>query len=488
MDPIDINLKNYGLHWEINTNRSVVIPTDYMTKINNVNFEGGPNIRFFGVKEAIYKIGHFLGGGTYGSVYECERTDGLKAVMKITKNLDLKDVIKEVLIQIIIFELTKRINHPEIRFKGPYCPFLYDFAYNQITKEGYIVSQKMENTIEHKISSLKTVKKANLFISKMLIQLSTILKDLNKIVKYNHRDLKPDNCMFILDKSKNIQVRLIDFGFSYLKYGKLEINANNFIFNTLQTRDMSQFLYALYLSIRHYPDILLNPIKDLLTFPIYGTICKMYEGCDKLKEWKNSYNFLNTDSFTNPNGDPDVVKKVFINIYKGIDYKSQLAYTPGMLGLFTALPSIPIKPPDGFIYNPDTGKYVKIDGVIGRALMKQMNIVKPKDKNGVAAGIGIKSCKEPTPVYNPKTYRCVMACPPEKYRNKLFRCVAKTKKAIIAEAAAAKDCKEPKPVYNPTTDRCVMACPPEKYRNKLFRCVTKTKKVTAKKVTAKKRK
>ena len=477
MSNLNINLKEFGLNWSINSNNYKVLPDDYQSKVNKIstpdpnlyNIEGS-DITFYGVKLETYKVGGYISKGSYGSVYEVKRTDdGTEAIMKITATSDLIALIKEVLIQIIIVEISKNKDHPEIKLKGPYAPILYNFGFDPIHKRGFIVSQKMKNTIQQLVYNTSNIYKLAL----MLVQLSTILLDLNKITQYNHRDLKPDNCMFIQDNRGFIQVRLIDFGFSYLKYDKIIIDANRFKFGALKSRDMTQFLYALYFHLRERHHIISQPIKDLLTFPINRTVCKMYEGCKNLYGWDATYSFLNTDRFTNPNGDPDVVKRVFINVLKGLDYKSQLEYAPGMMGLFVAKPSVPIVPPRNYIYNPDTGEYVKIDGIVGRKLLKQLNVVKLEDKNYVAAGIGVKSCKEPKPVLNPKTGRCVMACPPEKIRNTSFKCVSKTKKAM---RKTLKSCKEPKPVLNPKTGRCVMACPPEKIRNTSFKCVSKTKK------------
>ena len=101
--------------------------------------------------------------------------------------------------------------------------------------------------------------------------------------------------------------------------------------------------------------------------------------CDGLKEWKNSYDFLNSDTVVNPNADPDVVAKVFLKVANGMDYTGDLAYAPGMMGLFVAKPAVPIKVAADKVYNPDTGRYVLAHGVVGRALLRQVAIAKKEN-------------------------------------------------------------------------------------------------------------
>lgn len=470
---LTIDLQQFGLDWSISSDKSGIMPADYRDRISRVIDRNDKLVKFYDVKPfCTYKLGALLGEGKYGSVYECTREDGLKAVMKKVKEADLVNLIKESLVQIVIVELTKNIKHPHLTFKGPYAPVLYDFGYDEDTNTGYIVSQRMLETLDRGLQSRRADQdSAALYTSIFLVELGTILSDLNKIMKYNHRDLKPDNCMCI-HEDNTIQVRLIDFGFSYLKYGDMviETRKDDFKFTTLKTRDMSQFLYALYKYYDKYvPGSLVKPLADLLTFPLGGGVCKMWEGCDGLKEWKNSYDFLNSDTVVNPNADPDVVAKVFLKVANGMDYTSELAYAPGMMGLFVAKPAVPIKVAADKVYNPDTGRYVLAHGAVGRALLRQVAIAKKENRSGVAEGLGVKACRGEKPNYNPRTRRCVKKCPDGKKRNATFKCVVAV--ATAAAAVAKKQCTAAKPNYNPKTKRCVLACKPGKKRNSTFKCV-----------------
>jgi len=469
-----INLKQFGLNWTLKPDNLIAVPSDFKNKINNVSVSSS-NIKFFGVNSNEYIIGGYLGGGTYGSVYECKRvSDGLECVIKIAKEIEAYALVKETLIQIIIVETTKNNKHPEIDFYGPYAPFLYDMAYDTKTNTGYIVSQKMRATVSTMIQARKDMNNEMIkATSLILIQLGTIISELYNTLAFNHRDFKTDNCMYIRDTDNRVQVRLIDFGFSFIKFNKMVIagSAIDFKFNSLPRRDLTQFMYELYTYHSYLPDEIMEPLADMLTFPLKNKVCKMYNRCSKMKTWRNTYDFLNDDKVQNPNGDALVVKKVFMKVRNGLPYKNDLAWAPGMMGLFTAKPVVPIKTPAGKIYNPDTGHYVLVTGIIGRKLMAQINAAKPEDKAAVAAGLGIKVCKAPKPDYNPKTKRCVKGCDTGKKRNATFKCVRDVA-AVSPRRREPAVCPEAKPNYNPKTKRCNKACPPGKKRNATFKCVT----------------
>jgi hypothetical protein len=473
-----INLRQFGIDWELTPDSMFVAPADYEDRINKVRI-AGPNVEFHGVNPNKYKIGGYLGGGTYGSVYECKRaSDGLDCVMKIVKDAEAYNFMKEALIQIIIVETTKDKKHPEIGFYGPYAPILYDIAYDKTDKKGYIVSQKMRATVSALLKARASpALKPDLIQASSLvfIQLGTMLSELYRTLGFNHRDFKTDNCMYIRDHLNQVQIRLIDFGFSFIRFHKLKIRVStfDFQFNSLAKRDLTQFMYELYTYHKYLPAEVTKPLEDLLTFPVGKDVCRMYAGCDRMKEWKNTYEYLNSDKIENPNGDALVVKKVFMKVQMGHAYKGDLAWAPGMMGLFVAKPAVPVKAAKGKIYNPDTGRYVAVSGVVGKRLLAQINAAKAANKNAVAAGLGVKICKEPKPVLNPKTKRCVKACAKGQVRNKSFRCVsAAAAVAPVPAAAAPKACPAAKPNYNPKTRRCLKACPSGKKRNATtFKCV-----------------
>ena len=478
-----INLTKFGLNWSLKPDDLIAIPADFKARLNKVNVTG-TNLEFMGVTHNKYTIGGYLGGGTYGSVYECRReSDNLDCVVKIAKGTRAYDLIKEVLIQIIIVEATKDKKHPDIGFYGPYAPFLYDVAYDAATETGYIVSQKMRATVSAMIRARTGMKDELVAASSLIfIQVGTMMSELYKMFGFNHRDFKTDNCMYIRDSLNQVQVRLIDFGFSYIKFNKMVISGSGtgFRFNSLPKRDMTQFMYELYTYHKYLPEEVMKPLQDMLTFPLGNKICKMYSGCGTMKKWSNTYDFLNSDKVANPNGDAVVVKRVFLKVRDGKPYKSDLEWAPGMMGLFVAKPAIPVKTPPGKVYNPDTGRYVSVLGAVGKRLMAQINAAAPADKAAVAAGLGVKLCPKDKPDRNPKTKRCVKACAAGEKRNATFKCKKEGKplgvvNAMIAAAKAApnvvKACPSAKPNYNPKTKRCSKACPPGKKRNATFKCV-----------------
>jgi hypothetical protein len=465
-----MDLRQYGLDWSLNADSSIAVPADFAKRINSVNVNLD-TVSFSGVNPNSYKLGTRLGGGTFGEVFECTRLrDGLKGVIKIAKSVDPYALIKEALIQIIIVDVTKDKKHPEIDFYGPYAPILYDIAYEPTTGTGYIVSQQMRKTIHASIWEKKDPPlSAELpkMVGRALIQVSTMLEELGKMLNFNHRDFKTDNCMYFRDSANKVQVRLIDFGFSTITYNKMSISGKGIGFKHkyLPTRDMTQFMYELYAYHKYIPDALKAPLEDLLTFPNYGTVCKLYKGCGKVQSWRNTYTFLNSDIVMNPNGNPHVVKQVFLKVQAGLPYKLDLAYEPGMQGLFVAKPSVPIVPPNGKVYNPDTGRYVLATGAVGRKLLAEVGVA--KDKGAVVAGIGLKKCPPLKPDFNPNTRRCVKACPSGKKRDAAFKCVT-----VAAAAAGPQKCPPAKPDYNPKTRRCLKACSSGKKRDAAFKCVT----------------
>jgi hypothetical protein len=239
-------------------------------------------------------------------------------------------------------------------------------------------------------------------------------------------------------------------------------------------------MYELYTYHKYLPEEVMKPLENMLTFPLGTKICKMYSGCKDMKKWSNTYDFLNSDKVANPNGDAVVVKRVFMKVRDGLSYKTELEWAPGMMGLFVAKPAIPVKTPPGKVYNPDTGRYVSVLGAVGKRLMAQINAAAPGDKAAVAAGLGVKLCPKDKPDRNPKTKRCVKACAAGMKRNATFKCkkegavekkVGVVNAMIAAAKGAVKACPTAKPNYNPKTKRCVKACPPGKKRNATFKCV-----------------
>ena len=523
-----IDLTQYGMHWRLDKSSNKPAPDNFLALTNVATSHsqifkyGTITFHYGGANVSVYTIGDRIGSGAYGQVYECTRNrDSLKAVIKVVENVSLMELIKETIIQIIIVESTKHKKHPQMNLSGPYAPVVYEIGYDDARRRGFIVSERMHNTVYNLYNShqAKPGELKNI-VNTVMVQISTMLSELYTMLSFNHRDFKTDNCMYIHDAKNNINAKIIDFGYSYIQWQSLIISCENMGFknNTLPARDMTQFIYETLKFHPYIPADSNKVLQDLVTFKLpNGKICKMYKGCPGVTEWKNTYGFLNSATVVNLNGSADVVKNVYELVIKNQDYKPALAWAPGKNS------SVPTEK----IYNSDTGYHVDSKGPFYQVLMQQIQDAKTADRAAVAAGLGVKLCPED---YNPRTKRCVKACGAGKERNMTtFRCIVNKKrkavaasrkgraaasrkrKAVVAKpvvakpvvakpgvakpvkavAKAVKAAPKPKvsskearikmglkpcldkkkPDYNPKTRRCVMACPPNKYRNRTtFKC------------------
>jgi hypothetical protein len=325
--------------------------------------------------------------------------------------------LKEAIIQIIIHNLTADIKHEDIGLYGPYAPAIYEVGYIQNTKQLFIASERMRATTN---AMLKTREKnpEMLLIDcpDMLIQMATILEDLYVLCEFNHRDLKSDNCMYIRDAEGKMQLRLIDFGMSCLKYGDYEITGSTmeFMYCSLKTRDMTQLIYELHRFHKYIPVELRTVFEALLTFKRGATLCKMYDDCKGQTTWKNTYTYLNSED-PNPNCTPTVVKNVMMAFKNGENWHVHLDFTPSR-SKEKATRAVSV--PKGKLLNPESGRLVFADGKIGKELL-----AKSRKSKETAAAIGLKSCPPEKPDFNPFTRRCVSACQKGFKRNSTFKCV-----------------------------------------------------------------
>ena len=493
--------------WKVEPTKSFsAVPADFKNRLNKItNITDGGNTISTQVGNT-YKKGGFLGGGTFGKVYDCTRTsDGKKLVMKILEGQNVYSVVKEAIIQIVIVEASRGLSHPEVNLIGPYAPEFYEFAYDAGKNICYLFTEQMRQTTFALVKSRKgyAAETKKVFIT-LLTQIPMILKDLWTALKFNHRDFKTDNCMYIRDAAGNTQVRLIDFGFSCLEIGSIRLDGGGFNFKhcSLSTRDLSQYLFEIY---KYHNDVFTDAdqksiLEKLLTFPIGKKPCLMWKKCDAMETWKDTYRFLNSTDIVNPNGDPDVVFNVVMAYSKGEKWEEKLAYVPPPpsvkkpsimpraltlgVGPFVAAPGKPtvvpkkptVKPAaaavapaavaaaktkkckSGTILNPASGRCVSSTGEIGRKIMRAA----PYD-------VAKAACPKERPDLNPKTRRCLSSCEPGKERSsKTFRCINKkgTRKAAVKKVVACVKGKE----RSPLTGRCVKKCQKGFARDAEFRC------------------
>jgi hypothetical protein len=445
-----------------------------------------------------------LGRGTYGEVYTATRqSDGAEVVVKVTRGTNIRDVVKETIINILIVKETEGLSYPAIHLTGPFAPCIYDFGYDTAAGTGFIISEKMRATVNSALSNARLDKTyLSTFFKMALLQLSVILKDMGRLLRFNHRDFKSDNCMYVRDAAGNISIKLIDFGFSCITYNGMYIAGNggySFKHCNVPGRDLTQFIYEIYKYHPYMPAEIHEFIEALLTFPVGKRTFKMYSGRGRVKDWRNTYDFLNDKTVVNQNCLPENLYHIALAFFEKKPWRPLLQGALAVVPIPVAAPAVAVAPcPPGKIWNPNTRRCVLATGAVGKALQAVAEAAAPAV--GPAA-IGIKACPPTKPDYNPATRRCVKACPAGKKRNAAtFKCKgtakrapakravvkrapakrAPAKRAVAARARAVaapvvpgvKTCPPAKPDYNPATRRCVKACPAGKRRNAAtFKCV-----------------
>jgi serine/threonine protein kinase len=418
---VPINLAPFGLDWVLDPASKTALPPDYKNKINS--FFSAPR-RIFSRSGPTYSVGESLGKGSYGEVFLCKReSDGKDVAIKVLKTRNLDNTMTEILIQILVYIYTKDIKHPEIALEGPYCPAVFEIGYDQSEEKLYIVNEIMRSTVLNFFEARKRDKEELRFlVPTVLCQISMIIIDLYNIFKFNHRDFKTDNIMYIRNHIGYPQMRLIDFGFSCVNFGNVQISGGggSFKYCSLATRDMTQIIFELYKYHKYLPDEIKDICKSLLTFKVGPKVCHMYLQCDKMNDWKDTYDFLNTD-VANPNGMPDVVFNVMATYLKKGDWRSMLAYVPTPSPVLPKeLPAVPVICSKGKVHNPNTNRCVKADGALGKALIAAAAAA--TNRRVASALVAIKHCSKSKPNYNPLTKRCVKACGKGRKRNNTFKC------------------------------------------------------------------
>jgi hypothetical protein len=429
-----IDFKAYGMNWVFDpATMKEPVPKDYMGLLNVITSLRGSDGKehFTSATGQYYAKGDLIGKGTYGSVYKCvRRSDNANLVIKELFETGPYGPLRESIIQIIIYNVTKGLEHPEIGLRGPYVPILYEVGYDPAERKFYIISEEMRSTVYKLLRARAAAPEDLRFAAQLvLIQVGAMLDDLYRLLRFNHRDLKTDNAMYFRDDRNYVQIRLIDFGFSCITYDGVSVDGGGggMRYCALGNRDMTQFMYEMYKYHSYLPDDFKKMLEALLTFPVDGKSCSMVKGCKGLQNWKDTYDFLNTAKVSNPNGDPKLVEDI-AKIYseKG-DWQKKLRYNPktGMAFVLPiAKPAVPVKCPPGKIYNPNTGNCVLIEGKVGKELLAAANAA--PDKAVAAAAIGVQSCPVDRPIRNPHTGRCVVSCKVGYKRDKgTFKCVKK---------------------------------------------------------------
>jgi len=373
------------------------------------------------IDDVVYeKEGNSLGTGSYGKTYKCRSPDGNPVAIKaILKPLDNKDDIQgfltEIIIQIILMETSK--DQPN----GPYVPKIYKIGFNKSNKKGYIVSELMYRTVNSLVGT-ESKESNNLIVPEMLKQVATILEFFGEKLQFNHRDFKSDNIMYIKNKEGYRFYKIIDFGYSCLKWNNLQITGIIPKFSGVcfrKGRDLTQLMYELW---KYY-----QLSKELYAW-LYSNLqvhinkdCSIVEGCKiaglPIQSWQNTYTMLNKgyiEPIYNTHTVLERVKRLQGN-KEFMKQKNNPVVVPAPAPVIV-VPQNKQCPP-GKIFNPKTGRCVKEDGWAGKqikgdlaAAAKEAAAKEAAAKEAAAKlqAVPVKTCP-PDKVLNPKTLRCVKA-------------------------------------------------------------------------------
>jgi serine/threonine protein kinase len=195
----------------------------------------------------------------------------------------------------------------------------------------YIVSEKLdETTVEIFNWDITNVDR----IKTVILQLSKILEILYDKLNFNHRDLKPDNVMYKIIDGK-INIRLIDFGYSCLKYRNLIVGAisrdiyiSSLHYNPSKIRDMHAYLYFITKYITPFKknnNFNYNRRIKSKSCPLFNLFSVLIMTDDPSPfEWKNTYKKFDVDnSQVSKNAAFNCSYDVIYNIFKSLTFNTK---------------------------------------------------------------------------------------------------------------------------------------------------------------------
>jgi len=248
-----------------------------------------------------YTITEKLGKGQYGSAYGVvHETTRAQFAIKVQMYKDEKD-IRNILNEAIMNILASYYN-PDFVMN------FYEIGVDLMNKKILMRVERLEGTIQDLLYS-KTPEENDTLIPNILTQLATILAFYQKTLKMNHRDLLTDNIMYIT-KYGQIQVKLIDFGLSCMKYKNIYIETTHGGFKrrcNRKSRDLSFFINLLVLDYRAVMTTeLYNQLRERITFERKHQWLHLNEVAPD-KHWNRSYNVLNRINI--PSAYPHIIQQ-----------------------------------------------------------------------------------------------------------------------------------------------------------------------------------
>ncbi len=259
-----------------------------------------------------YSLGAFLGSGSFATTYSAihEKTNKAYTIKLISlKNISFESVMRECIVHILLMKESENEKH------GPYVPRFYE-AVHDTYNNMMILRTEMAQDILYDRYRADTPQENDIIVPNTLAQMAQILDFFYRRLRFNHRDCKPNNILYNYDPSTGrIQVKLIDFGYSCLCWNGINIHAGDRFDGTCfrPSRDLTQLIYATYTD-RAIPlsEGLRAVFREMLTFPVDGKVCHMYEGCEAygyvMSIWAHTYRFMNDRRIENPNAIPKRVR------------------------------------------------------------------------------------------------------------------------------------------------------------------------------------
>ena len=244
-----------------------------------------------------YRRGTLLGSGSYGRVYKCNKNSCSEAyALKILDLTDIEQFLKEVIIQILLMKMSENDQ------SGPHVPRIICVGVDWDNSRGCIISELMENTVQNLLLT-NTEPQKEIDVPFVLNQVAYMLEFFGKTLKFNHRDLKADNIMYVRKKGE-IHIKLIDFGFSCLTWGSLNISMDSYPFMPhcyKEGRDLQQLIYNLYVGGFKLSDKMYDWLENLMYVYVSGDDVSLLFGTRRsskppVRGWGNTYGYLNRNN------------------------------------------------------------------------------------------------------------------------------------------------------------------------------------------------
>ena len=411
MDSKTLDLRPFGVNYTL-TSKS-----DFKDFVPSIVTGATRRSKSFIVNGKVYEIVKELGSGTYGVTYDTIHNNKHYAV-KIIRfqddeydfKINFKLFVCEGIIQILLSDGSK------YQPNGPFVPELYTIAYMAEKRSGVIVSELMRGTL-HKLLDVYTKTDNDYIIPDALNQVAHILDFFGKMAKFNHRDLKPDNIMYVKIGEKR-QFKLIDFGFSCIHWNGLKIQGNNY-FRTTQScykteRDLAQLVYYIYM---YFPAKITPKLDDFLHNFLHVKVgvskCNMSKSCPRwhLNEWKNTYDFLNRKNVHSKSTRPNVFIEELQRFKQGKPFIGHTVRNNITRKVKKTANNVKTEPcPPGKIRNPKTQRCIKKPVPLVKRPCEKGKVRNPKTGRCITQKASsvkqIKVCPEGK-ILNPKTNRCV---------------------------------------------------------------------------------